>query len=58
MLSAAGPLDGDQCVARARVDRHGIASRLDVLGNVSVVGRDVRGVHHQQEMFFPEPVDE
>ena len=57
-LERRGALDGQQRVPRARVDGDRVAGRLDVLGDVRVVARDVRGVDDEQEMLCRQTVDE
>jgi hypothetical protein len=51
-------LDGNKRVPRAGVHRHRVAGRLDVFGDMSVIGRNVRRVDDQQEMLFGQPVHE
>src|SRR5476651_375628 len=53
-----GALDGDQRIARARIDGHRIADTLDVLGHPRVVLRDVPRVDDEEEMRGTETVHE
>ncbi len=57
-LERARPLDGEERIARARVNGHGVAGCLDVLRDVRVIRGDVRGVDDQQEVLRRQPVNE
>ena len=55
-LASDRALQGDQRVARTRVDRSGVPDALDILRNPVEVLDDVRGIDHQHEVIVCQPV--
>ncbi len=52
------PLNGDERIAAAGVDRRNLTRHLDLLGDPGVVLGDIRRVHHEHEVVRRHPVDQ